>query len=108
MAHVYSVYEIEGPDAIYVGSTVKTLARRLREHDSQARCSKYRSALHVAIRKHGIAAFSIAAVGEFPSMREARNAELSLMRQHDRNGVRLYNVRRAASGRIGSHEEAFA
>jgi hypothetical protein len=106
--HVYSVYEIKGPDGLYVGSCAVTPAQRWSNHKSYALRSRVRSPIYLAMRKHGVAAFRFAVVAEFDSLAKSRRAETALIRRYARAGVRLYNATRKAGGRIGSHGKALA
>ena len=92
----------------YIGITRQTLNGRWSGHVHDATKSpdrrNYRSALHNAMRKHGIDAFSIRVICEAASWRELVAIERGLIAQYGTMVPRGYNMTAGGEGRYGAKQ----
>lgn len=77
---------------LYIGITEHTAEARLLEHLSVARCGRGYY-LHNAIRRHGVNAFSISTLYVYPSIDDAKAAEIETIAALRAFGYRLYNIK---------------
>jgi predicted GIY-YIG superfamily endonuclease len=78
---IWRLYKIRGPnDRIYIGQTIQSLKARWRGHcKTKSGCA----ALRDAIRKYGVAAFSIEQLASCNSQESANHVERVLIQQHN-------------------------
>lgn len=80
---VFTIYKITGKcGRAYIGITRMLLSARWRSHQHAAKCGQ-KSPLYDAMRECGAAAFSIAAICECYSVREAITCESAMIGVHD-------------------------
>ena len=80
-------------EKIYIGSTTRTLAKRMTGHrmDAKTRSSK----IYKAMRRHGIENFSIVLIKPIScsSKSDLEDAEYKITNEYKLNNIKLYNVR---------------
>lgn len=101
---VWSIYRLTSPSGkVYIGQTVKSVARRWSDHCSNAKqevdaCPR----LEAAVRKYGREAFKLELLFAVYSQEEADRLEIDNITSHDSCGVAGYNV---TAGGLGHSKE---
>lgn len=88
---------------VYVGQTQQALSRRWAHHRHMARTGKGNgcSALHAAMRKHGIDTFSIELLGRYATQEEVNAAEEAMIYALCSQAPHGYNLK--AGGQASGH-----
>lgn len=90
---VYTVYEIIGPDGVYIGATGQRVERRWTQHVSGGRGQTSRR-LYEALALHGRDAFTYRALVQTRDVGAAAELEHAFVADRRAGGLNLYNASR--------------
>ena len=91
----------EANGKVYIGITKRTLAKRMSDHKSSARTGNA-APLYVAMRQHGLDAFTIEQISEAGSWSELLSLEIEAIAKHQSNDPSIgYNATAGGDGTLG-------
>ena len=96
------VYAIRGGGGIYIGCTAQTIESRFADHVGAAKCGRHLP-LYVAMREHGVAAFTIELLKWLPNRRAGLAFEKRMIVESRAQGLNVFNKQGKAERRWVHH-----